>query len=289
LPEILIAKLTGIPVVAFVWDIYPASTVEAGNMRDSRVIWLYALTETIGLRAANVILVPSEDYIPHLERYKSKVKVHPLWLNGNSADFVGQKVAGQVKLVFAGQINAIRGIAQTLQAVRRLVPDEKIVLDIFSADKLTEDVLSQASRDSQLIIRHQGFLAREHLLPRLMEYDFGVVAINHRFSLPAFPSKILTYVASGLPFLYSGPHMSGVAELAATPCVGIVLEGRENRGQDLLSIRSEEFEAGRVNYYTKVAEAEGSLLGFLRTSMRQSEQRPSWWSIIQGKSALSGT
>lgn len=264
--DIIMARFMKKPVIAFVWDLYPESTVQAGTMRNPLVVSLYWVTERIGLRLASFIFVPTIDYLPYLERYARKTSTYPLWPGTTIMDPRG--VAGeptnQLRLVFAGQINAIRGIGNAMTQLCDLFPNEKVHLDVFSSDALPDDLCNLAREYPGFTVESRGFVAREVLLNELGGYDFGLVAIDKSFTLPAFPSKITTYMAAGLPFLYFGPGMKEVTNLASAPRIGVLLSDAKERGLVELRVGNEEFSHGRQSYLDKVRSARFELVRQLR-------------------------
>lgn len=264
LPDILIAKVMRKKVIAFVWDIYPASTIEAGNLNNPAARVIYGLTEWFGLRAADRILVPSSDYLPYLSRFGYKSAVHPLWASaGLQETRIGRSTeTNELRLVFAGQINAIRGIEGALTSLCEALPNRVITLDVFSKDGLPDEVVSATDKFRNLRVSHRGFVPQDKLAEELGSFDFGLVALSPEFTLPSFPSKIMAYISTGLPVLYWGPSRKGLIEALDAFNIGVHLE-ENSFSADSLSIEHDAFLTGRSRYFEEILSCERDLVEFI--------------------------
>lgn len=230
LATVVVARLLRRPVVAFVWDLYPQSTRIAGNITHPWLLRLFAWMESLGYRLATTIAVPSKDYVPALAAFSDKVVVRPLWPTQRLAPAALPTTSQSIlRLGFAGQINAIRGMESTIDMVVEALSGAAVELHVFGRDALPARLADRVDGDPRLQVTEHGFLHPDALASELASLDLGWVCLDEGFDLPAFPSKTWTYLAAGLPILYTGPEMPGLEEWLATNGFGVCLR----RGNDL--------------------------------------------------------
>lgn len=264
LPEMVCARLQRKPVVAFVWDIYPKSAELAGNIRNPLVLACYTVTERFGYALSTRILVPSSDYLSMVPESRGKIALYPLWPRGEIRERrVGSRVGGK-RVVFAGQINAIRGLDTAVDRLCCKFPGEHISLDIYSSDETPRALHDLVARKAGgLTIHSLGFVSPGLLDGRLGDYDFGLVPLDPNFELPSFPSKILTYLSAGLPLAYFGPEYPGLCGLIRRHSLGIVLSEVHTSHSNHLDFDEGRFSRGRSDFFTSSKEAQDSLLNYL--------------------------
>ncbi|MBB1020059.1 glycosyltransferase family 4 protein [Dietzia sp. E1] len=268
LPEIILAKLMGKTVVSYIWDIYPESTIAAGGLRNPFTRLMYGVTEKIGIGLSDLVLVPSDDYLDSLHSSRHKTWVHPLWPVSSARSVESRDSnASPAKIVFAGQINSIRGIGPAIIRLACMYPAVQLQLDVFSKDRLPDDLSAGQALPGNLLVNHKGFRPQKELEVQLPEYDFGLVAISDEFPLPAFPSKALTYMMAGLPIIYSGPHQAALVSTIKSLDLGLYLNGDGGLPQGLPYAGSE-FEQGRDEYLRRVSVAEARLVDFFFSSAK---------------------
>ena len=240
--SIFLARLLGVNVTAFVWDVYP-STI--GGFRSSRTFIriLIDAIEPVALRLCSVVYVPSRDFLD--SPYLANARPEPFWLSPkdtidtlddsptkpfnlnvpslgshyikdgpqstynlpntstkllsayDKCSYPSSKFRA-VQIVFAGQINISRDL---LSSFRRLLSTAcfHFELHVCSSNPLP----SSMSRIKNII--YHGYIPPS-LLPKLFcQCDAGLISVNTRLDVPAFPSKTFDYLAAGLPCLYCGP------------------------------------------------------------------------------------
>ena len=226
LPLILMARLRGRRVVAFVWDVYPASTKAAGRLTHAGLLALYAMAEVAATSLASRCLVPSRDYLPLVAKRTRRVEVYPLWptLRGPQEIIPGPALAGTLRIGFAGQINGARGVVDAVRDVLSWAPaDLNVAVEVFSGDPLPPGLQELERAEGRLTVQHRGFLDADALVSALALLHFGLVTISRDFDLPAYPSKSMAYLAAGLPVLYSGRALPAFQEELVGARIGLVV------------------------------------------------------------------
>lgn len=208
LPLIVAARVLRRQVVVFAWDVYPGSLPRGGRAR-TVAYWVLRHLERAGLRLATCLVVPSGDYKPWFRA--EKVVVARIWPSQpplESSAREGVAVQGRLTVAFAGQINTTRGLDAALAILRKRVPDSTdIAVRVYSSEEPGPGLIPDGLR-----VEYRGYLTPEHLAEELQNVDFGLVCLQEDFQFPAYPSKLVNYVANGLPVLYFGPAMPELEE-----------------------------------------------------------------------------
>lgn len=205
------AKLTGRRIVAFVWDFYPVPGPVESLSRIRILKRIYGAIEAFAYKLADVICVPTADYATSeaLAGFYN-VRVLPLWAcDSRQSPAPKSRPAERIHVAFAGQVNAIRALEKSAQSITKQ-HYRKIVLELFSKDKAPATLAEPKGVTTAFELKCNGFVDPGTLNIMLGTMDYGLVSIDRNFPLPAFPSKILTYLSAGIPILYDGPPMPGI-------------------------------------------------------------------------------
>lgn len=227
LTQVLIAKLTRTKIVVIFWDAYPASFLFFGKHKNTALIKLYKRLEERILRAADMVLLPSQDYVAHAQSIGLKhCNIFPLWpFLPTQTPITKRKDPTRLHIGYAGVLNTIRGFPDAVQNLGACYSGS-IVLHVFSAEWL--DLGSRELPKNIEIVEH-GYVDQNLLVSELRQLDAGLVCLHPEFGLPAFPSKIISYITSGLPVIYSGPKLTGVCSFLEENKVGICLASLADR------------------------------------------------------------
>lgn len=220
--EILFGRVTGKRLCAIYWDSYPESFTGLGRSRPNWLLKPYGWLERALLRLCHTILPPSRDYLPHLEALglAKRARILPIWPFTDIRPTIQIPERPVVEIGFAGAINIIRGMDHALRTISETT-ERRIELHTYGR----EPPRPPDGYDSDRItIHHHGFIPQDEIMERLANHDFGLVSLHPEFSLPAFPSKSVSYICAGLPILYVGPSLPDFENLVVESNVGLVLK-----------------------------------------------------------------
>ncbi|MGS4948169.1 hypothetical protein ACVDG3_22120 [Meridianimarinicoccus sp. RP-17] len=220
--EIVVSRLRGKRVAVIYWDSYPESFNVLNRSKSRLGSFLFGAIERWLLRRCNVLLPPSEDYVPHLHKVFPGIETRVLrmWMFTPVTDR-GRPDRGTppLEIGFAGAVDPIRGLDH---AVRRI--SEATVGPVsFHTYGRTAPYLGLPAAGARVTHVHHGFVSPDAIMERLAAHDFGLVSLHPGFPLPAFPSKTLVYVGAGLPILYVGPELPDYQALLAELGIGTTL------------------------------------------------------------------
>lgn len=222
--SIIAARILRKRVVAYVWDMHPESTRLIGTLKNPWVLAAYWIVERFALQLSSRIVVASTDYLPAVWFWRRKVTVVPLWPADEPSREPRSKNRDSQTLTvgFAGQINIIRGLEAGIDELLKFWTGSRVELHVFSTDEVPRTFLERASREPRLEVILRGGLEPHELQSALTQMDAGWVCLDPSFSLPAFPSKSMSYISAGVPVLYTGPQMPGFESWLESNALGIV-------------------------------------------------------------------
>ncbi len=201
-------------------DIFPQNAVDLGMMRTSGIKGvlykifrekekqLYAISDRIGcMSQANV------DYVlkHNPEILNEKVEVCP-----NSIEFVDMSISEEVKddmrkkynlpvdkriFVYGGNLGKPQGIPFIIECLRSGKDNNDvfflIVGDGTEYGKLASFVEDEHPANVKLMQR----LPKNDYDRMIAACDVGMIFLDHRFTIPNFPSRLLSYMQAGIPVL----------------------------------------------------------------------------------------
>lgn len=220
--DILVARLLGRRVCAIYWDSYPDSFRRPWSDRSSLMLGLMGIVERFLLRRCDLILPPSEDYLTGLEKLGVGDRTHvlPMWpFTETDAPRATRPTEGLARVVFAGQVNHIRGLDHACAVLANAAHHCPVELHIYG------DASNWIPPDAgkNLTIFKHGRVPQETVSAALSEFDFGLVSLHPDFDSAAFPSKSVSLIAAGLPILYIGPDLPAYGHFLESCGVGTTM------------------------------------------------------------------
>lgn len=196
-------------------DIFPQNAVDEGLISKRSIMYqyfrnkekkLYQLSDYIGCMSKRNIryLLNKNPEIP-----KSKVLLFPNSIELRSINTIQETRKGirkklgiyeeKVVFVFGGNLGIAQGIPFLIQLIRALADHPLAYFLIVGSgthmDKMKE--LAQSQENVQYVER----LPRNEFDLLLTECNVGIVSLGGMYTIPNFPSRILSYMESALPIL----------------------------------------------------------------------------------------
>jgi hypothetical protein len=216
LPYILFASIRGCKIYAFIWDFYPVRIYNKYYkfglkrfLKDKVENWLLYLVDKL--------IFPSDDFkvfYPLFDRVKIRIwpKIGSVYVR--SPISINDNISNIIKIVFAGQINETRGLAESISLIKTKINDPFVVYVASASDNLDEYLMQIES------VVFLGKLNECELIELYKKCNFGLVSLSLGFEGPAFPSKTFDYLSSGLPILYCGPYLHDYLSMISDSGVG---------------------------------------------------------------------
>lgn len=247
---VVFARLLGKKVLGLVWDHYPVTL--GGRRYDPAVRRrLLDFMENLAIAMCTHLLVPSEDFL-EADRL-ARAHVVPFWLPVDPAlPANGTKNSDMLRVIFAGQVNATRGLEQAYAELHEHFAGS-FVLEVASCDPLPEGL---SDKDN---VKHLGFLGKEELYDVMRQCDCGLVALSPNFDGPGLPSKTWDYLAAGLPCVFIGRSLPYYARALTLSGVGCVLTPATRGTLRIKEMKRNALEASAVTRFSSHFQLDSAL------------------------------
>jgi glycosyltransferase involved in cell wall biosynthesis len=213
--------------VVNVADLWPASAVELGALRDRRAIAAASALERWIYRSADMIVAPTRGIVARLDATSEAAgKAHRLWPVVDIARFDPAPPealgAAPLRLLFAGTIGLAHGV-ETLVEASRLAGAEVLQTTIAGGGAEAERIETMIRRGGVRNVTMLGVLPAERVPGLYTGADAGAVLLR---DLPLFraalPTKLLEVMAAGRPVLLAA--RGEAADVVREAGAGFVVE-----------------------------------------------------------------
>ena len=214
-------------------DIFPQNAVDLGMFGNKSPIYfyfkrlerlLYRVSDTIGcMSPANVEYILSHE--PYLT--KDKVEVNP---NSRTPVRVERDLSvrdrygipqGKLALIYGGNFGKPQGVDFIRQCLEKSKSRDEVFF-VFAGS-------GQKASEMKDFLESRG-IPNAIFLPRLPAHDFeklcaacdmGLVFLDSRFTIPNFPSRTLSYMRAGIPYLACVDKVSDIGTVAVQNGFGL--------------------------------------------------------------------
>lgn len=198
-------------------DIFPQNAVDLKMMKENGLfhryfrkqeLKLYQLADTIGcMSKANVTYV--EEHNPSLDC--SKLHLLPNWekipapVAKDGIDEVSAKlgVSDKFMAIFGGNLGKPQQLENIVLLAKSCEDIEDIFFLILGSGTESERVRQLISKNNLTNIRLVDRVPKKEYVQILAAADVGLISLNEQFTIPNFPSKVLTYFGLKKPVLAS--------------------------------------------------------------------------------------
>lgn len=214
-------------------DIFPQNAVDLGMIRKNGILYtifrqkekeLYSVSDTIGcMSPANVTFLEKQD--PWIPKEKITICPNAIEVREKKDETYDRKdilkrygiPEDRIVLVYGGGLGKPQGIEFLIECIGELKKYKKIFLVIIG-DGIYYEKLKEIEKNETESLRVIKWLPVEEYETIVNASDVGLIFLNHQFTIPNFPSRLLLYMQAGIPVL------------AATDCstdIGRIIEKNE--------------------------------------------------------------
>ena len=228
-------------------DIFPQNAVDIGLIKEGGYIYkrlrnkekrLYAVSDRIGcMSQANVEYLLAHN--PEISQ--EKVHVNPNSIRPTPADSIQPNKEllkkygipeSSLKLIYGGNLGKPQGIDFMLDVLKALSSQKDvftlIVGDGTEYNKIAHFLEVEKISNARLV----KSLPKDQYLALLKTMDAGLIFLDHRFTIPNFPSRLLDYLDASLPVVAATDPVTDVGVIILNAGAG--LSCRSNNVQAFL-------------------------------------------------------
>lgn len=227
-----VKKRDGAATYLMLKDIFPQNAVDMEMMTTTGIKGflyrsfrakekkLYALSDHIGcMSQANV------DYIikhnPEIRR--SRVEISP-----NCVEVMDRSVSAEEKrrmrrkfgipqdktvYLYGGNLGTPQGIPHMIECFRSQRKNDKVFFLIIGSGTEFHKIQQYVKQDRPKNVKLMGKLPKEDYVRMVGSCDIGLLFLDHRFTIPNFPSRLVDYMQSKLPTLACTDPNSDVGQV----------------------------------------------------------------------------
>ncbi len=221
-------------------DIFPQNAVDIELMRKNGPIHkffrhkemkLYDLVDYIGVMSpAN-----KEYFIKHNPKHKNKVEVLPntiklrdINLKYKRSDFGIDE--NKVAIVYGGNLGYPQAIEYLIECARELEDVDHvkfIVAGTGSKQDLIEKYIDEEKPKNFLYL---GQLPKDKYDELVYNCDVGLIFLDHRFTIPNYPQRLLSYLQAKLPIIAATDVNTDIGQIAEENEYGFFVESTDVTG-----------------------------------------------------------
>ena len=204
-------KLFNAPVFLMMKDIFPQNAVDIGIMRKDSLAYkyflykekkLYSVTDRIGcMSKGNLAYVATHNSLPikKLSIFPNTKKVHVLEKKDLSIRKKYNIPEDKIVFIFGGNMGKPQGLSFLSSAIKECYNIEKAFFVLVGRGTEKEFVKQRVKDSSNVIVLDN--MPRDEYEQLVYSCDVGIVSLDYRFTIPNYPSRVLSYMEYGMPVL----------------------------------------------------------------------------------------
>lgn len=215
-------------------DIFPQNAIDIGIMKSNSPIFkffkhkekeLYESADIIGcMSKANIQYII--DHNPWLDKNKLELFPNTKKITGNT-EIVKQEMRNKYSIpedacvfLFGGNMGKPQYVDLLCQAIKEC-KDDKHIFFLFigrgTERYKLEKTIQNTKVDNAIVIEN---LPREQYEQIIKESDVGLIVLDYRFTIPNYPSRILSYMEYSKPVIAATDKVTDLKELIETANCG---------------------------------------------------------------------
>lgn len=220
-------------------DIFPQNAVDLGLIADKGLIHkvlrvfekkLYAVSDAIGcMSPANVEYLLKQD--PWIDRKKVSLCPNALEImpfpkvdRGRVREKYGIP-RDKVIFIYGGSIGRPQGIDFFLECIERIHTSNEYEFLVIGSGPYVEK-LKLSAKGHEHLLKVIPWLPIDDFNEVVASSDVGLVLLDHRFKIPNFPSRMLSYMQAGLPIAAATDRNSDVGKIVEENNFGLWCESK---------------------------------------------------------------
>lgn len=215
-----VKKRDGAKTYLMLKDIFPQNAVDIGMMTKTGVKGLlykffrqkekklYALSDHIGCM--------SQANIDYIVKHNPEIDSSRVTISPNCVEVIDLSVSDEEKrqirdkygipqdkvvYLYGGNLGRPQGIDHMIECFRSQKDNEKVFFLIIGSGTEYGKIENYVNTDKQENVKLMSKLPKEDYIRMVGSCDIGLLFLDHRFTIPNFPSRLVDYMQSKLPTL----------------------------------------------------------------------------------------
>jgi len=233
-------------------DIFPQNAVDLGMMTTNGLKGLihsyfrkkekffYSVSDTIGcMSPANVKYVLEHN--PEIS--PNKIEVCPNCLSVPAEEPTFKRDSSNLKkqygipedaviFIYGGNLGKPQGIGFLIECLRYVKDNKKAFFMIIGEGSEFGKLQQFIDEEKPSNVKLLHYMPKDEYQQVSDQCDVGLMFLDHRFTIPNFPSRILNYLASGNPVLAATDPNSDIGTIARDNGFGFCCESNDVKGFD---------------------------------------------------------
>ena len=213
-------------------DIFPQNAVDLGMLSKhglrapiymmfrKKERELYKLSDKIGcMSLANIRFVADNNKIDtdKLELFPNCINITDTFISGNEREMIRKKYdlpQDKTIFVYGGNLGKPQGIPFMLECLKKELNNEKVFFLIVGGGTEFGRIQNFIDDVKPRNIKLLASLQKNEYEKVVSACDVGMIFLDHRFTIPNFPARLLSYLQSKLPVLVVTDPNTDVGEIA---------------------------------------------------------------------------
>jgi glycosyltransferase involved in cell wall biosynthesis len=202
-------------------DIFPQNAVDLGIIKKNSILYyyfrnqemkLYKISDFIGCMSKGNL-----EYILENNKFlnKKKVEVNPNSISlHKTIQYYYKKTNQTLRFIYGGNLGKPQGIPFLINAIKACSDIKDI--EFIIAGNGTEDYLIKEwlKSDNPKNVTYFPMLPQLEYNKLLMSADIGLICLDKKFTIPNYPSRILSYMEYGMPIICLTDNITDVGKEA---------------------------------------------------------------------------
>ena len=219
-----------------VQDLFPQNAIDLGVLKDKSIIRAFEAIESFCYRAADRVTCHSEGNLAWLRRHAAlrgrgdRVSVIHNWVDIDRYQATPPDPDVRARLGLAGKFvfffGGVMGYAQDLDTTiraARLLKDRTDVAFLLVGDGVERERLVGLAQGLPNVVFHP-FIGEADYIGWLRAMDVGLVTLRAEMATPVVPSKLLGFMAAGVPYVALLNRQSDARSITTEGRCGIHLD-----------------------------------------------------------------
>lgn len=210
-------------------DIFPQNAVDIGLFSGNSLLYkyfrkkeenLYALSDHIGcMSQANIDYILDKN--PRIDRDKielcpNSIEVHDIYLSEEEKKSIRKKYGiseDKLLFIYGGNLGKAQGIPFLIECLQNLKENHDIFFLLVGAGTEFGKILKYIHEEKPDNVKLINAVPRDEFDLLTAGSDIGLIFLDHRFTIPNFPSRLLTYMQAGIPVLAATDKSSDIGKI----------------------------------------------------------------------------